>query len=69
MQPGERGEVPGSGTPPFPSQVDMDTELLTVTIVKALVELAGFFLLGQGLLYLLAARSRSRTLPTRSCAC
>ncbi len=40
----------------------MDTELLIVTIVKALVELAGFFLLGQGLLYLLAGKKREQNL-------
>jgi len=40
----------------------MDTELLIVTILKALVELAGVFLLGQGVLYLLAGRDRGRNL-------
>ncbi len=40
----------------------MDTELLIVTVVKALVELAGFFLLGQGLLYLLAGKKREQNL-------
>ena len=40
----------------------MDTELLVVTVVKALVELAGFFLLGQGLLYLLAGKKREQNL-------
>src|SRR5258708_15345361 len=46
----------------FPSQAGMDTELLIVTVVKALVELAGFFLLGQGLLYLLAGEKRGQNL-------
>ena len=40
----------------------MDTELLIVTVVKALVELAGFFLLGQGLLHLLAGKKREQNL-------
>ena len=40
----------------------MDTELLIVTIVKALVELAGFFLLGRGLLHLLAGKKREQNL-------
>ena len=34
----------------------MATELLIVVIVKALAELAGMFLLGRGLLYVLSAR-------------
>ncbi len=46
----------------FSSQADMDTELLIVTIVKALVELAGFFLLGQGLLHLFAGKKREQNL-------
>lgn len=44
------------------AQAGMDTELLIVTVVKALVELAGFFLLGQGLLYLLAGKKREQNL-------
>lgn len=36
----------------------MPTELLVVVIVKALAELAGMFLLGRGLLYLLAGAKR-----------
>lgn len=36
----------------------MQTELLLVVIVKALAELAGMFLLGRGLLWLLAGRRR-----------
>lgn len=40
----------------------MDTELIIVTVVKALVELAGFFLLSQGLLYLLAGKNRDQNL-------
>ena len=40
----------------------MDTELLIVTVVKALIELAGFFLLSQGLLYLLAGEKREQNL-------
>ena len=36
----------------------MPLELLIVTILRALVELAGCFMLGQGLLYLLAGRRR-----------
>src|ERR1700741_2641659 len=36
----------------------MQTELLLVVIVKALAELAGMFLLGRGLLWLLAGRKR-----------
>lgn len=36
----------------------MTIELLLVTIAKALVELAGLFLLGQGVLYVLAGRKR-----------
>jgi hypothetical protein len=40
----------------------MDTELLIVTVVKALVELAGFFLLGQGLIYLLTGKEREQNL-------
>ena len=36
----------------------MPTDLLLVTIAKALVELAGLFILGQGLLYVLAGRNR-----------
>jgi hypothetical protein len=37
----------------------MQTPLLLVVMVKALAELAGLFLLGRGLLYLLAGRKRS----------
>ena len=37
----------------------MQTELLLVVIVKALAELAGLFLLGRGLLYVLAGRKRA----------
>ena len=36
----------------------MQTELLLVVIVKALTELAGMFLLGRGLLWVLAGRKR-----------
>ena len=36
----------------------MQTELLLVVIVKALAELAGMFLLGRGLLWVLAGRRR-----------
>jgi hypothetical protein len=36
----------------------MQTELLVVVIVKALAELAGMFLLGRGLLWVLAGRKR-----------
>jgi hypothetical protein len=36
----------------------MPIDLLLVTVAKALVELAGLFILGQGLLYLLAGRKR-----------
>jgi len=36
----------------------MPTDLLLVTVAKALVELAGLFILGQGVLYLLAGRKR-----------
>jgi hypothetical protein len=36
----------------------MPTDLLLVTIAKALVELAGLFVLGQGVLYILAGRNR-----------
>ena len=36
----------------------MQTELLMVVIVKALAELAGLFLLGRGLLWVLAGRRR-----------
>jgi hypothetical protein len=36
----------------------MQTELLLVVIVKALAELAGMFLLGRGLLYVLAGGRR-----------
>ena len=37
----------------------MPTELLIITMLRAVVEVAGFFMLGQGLLYLLAGRKRS----------
>lgn len=37
----------------------MQTELLLVVIVKALAELAGLFLLGRGLLYVLAGGKRA----------
>jgi hypothetical protein len=36
----------------------MQTELLLVVMVKALAELAGMFLLGRGLLWVLAGRKR-----------
>ena len=36
----------------------MQTELLLIVIVKALAELAGMFLLGRGLLYVLAGGKR-----------
>jgi hypothetical protein len=38
----------------------MQTELLIYIIVKALLELAGMFLLGQGMLYLLAGQKREQ---------
>jgi uncharacterized protein YggT (Ycf19 family) len=37
----------------------MPAELLILTMLRALVEVAGFFMLGQGVLYLLAGRKRS----------
>ena len=37
----------------------MPPELFIVTVLRALVELAGCFMLGQGLLYLLAGRRRN----------
>ena len=37
----------------------MPIELLLVVIAKALVELAGMFMLGRGLLYVLAGRKRA----------
>jgi len=40
----------------------MPLDLLLVTIGKALVELAGLFVAGQGLLYLLAGRKREGNL-------
>lgn len=40
----------------------MQTELLLVVIAKALVELAGMFLLGRGLLYVLAGGRRGGNL-------
>lgn len=36
----------------------MPIELMLLTVIKALVELAGLFLLGQGLLYVLAGQKR-----------
>ena len=38
----------------------MPIELLLVSVLRALVEVAGLFLLGQGVLYLLAGRTRDR---------
>ena len=40
----------------------MQTELLLIVIAKALAELAGLFLLGRGLLYLLAGHKRDTNL-------
>ena len=40
----------------------MQTELLLVVIAKALVELGGMFMLGRGLLYLLAGAKRDANL-------
>ena len=40
----------------------MQTELLLVVVAKALAELAGLFLLGRGLLYLLAGHKRDTNL-------
>ncbi len=40
----------------------MPTELLLVVIAKALAELAALFLLGRGLLYLLAGRRRAENI-------
>jgi hypothetical protein len=40
----------------------MQTELLVVVITKALVELAGMFLLGRGLLCVLAGRQRAENI-------
>ena len=37
----------------------MRTELLVITMLRALVEVAGCFMLGQGLLYVLAGRKRN----------
>src|SRR5258708_36633272 len=44
----------------FPSQAGMDKERLFVTVVKALVARAGFFLLGKSALYPPAGRRRRR---------
>lgn len=38
----------------------VNTELLVVSVLRALIEVAGFFMLGQGLLYVLAGASRER---------
>lgn len=38
----------------------MQTELLLFIVVKALLELAGLFLIGQGLLYVLAGQRREQ---------
>lgn len=38
----------------------MPTELLVIVVVKGLAELAGMFLLGRGLLYILAGAHRER---------
>jgi hypothetical protein len=38
----------------------MQTDLLIIVIVKALLELAGFFLFGQGAVYLIAGKGRDR---------
>lgn len=38
----------------------VNIELLLVSVLRSLVEVAGFFLLGQGLLYLLAGVSREK---------
>ena len=40
----------------------MPTELLILTMLRALVEIAGCFMLGQGLLFLLAGRKRHENL-------
>jgi hypothetical protein len=40
----------------------MPTELLILTMLRALVEIAGCFMLGQGLLFLLAGRKRQSNL-------
>ena len=40
----------------------MPTELLLVVIAKALAELAGLFLAGRGLLYILAGRRRAENI-------
>ncbi len=40
----------------------LDTELLIVVIAKAVIEVAGMFLLGRGLLYLLAGANRETNL-------
>ena len=40
----------------------MPTDLLLLTIAKALAELAGLFILGQGALYVLAGRDRESNL-------
>jgi len=40
----------------------LDTELLMVVLAKALIEVAGMFLLGRGLLYLLAGAKRDTNL-------
>lgn len=38
----------------------VNTELLIVSVLRTLVEVAGLFLLGQGLLYVLAGKSREK---------
>ena len=40
----------------------METELLVITVFKALTELGGLFLLGRGVLYLLAGAKREQNL-------
>ncbi len=46
----------------FPDCVRMQTEILLIVIAKAIAELAGLFLLGRGMLYLLAGAKRDSNL-------
>ena len=43
-----------------PENIDVTTELFLLSVLRAIVEVTGFIMVGQGLLYVLAGKSRQQ---------
>jgi hypothetical protein len=61
-----RGKLKSFWLQPRDFQPLMQIDLLLVSVLRVLVEVAGFALLGQGILALLAGKTGTRTCSTRS---